>query len=142
MSLHRGHGALFNRGQVDELVIAATNLDITITAASDLSIDTASWSNGSCSVSQGSATCSASQLASNATATISLGLTGSTLGDFSYTVSVKATETDLDTSNDSASGTVTVNEASSGGGALGWPVLLLLLFGVRRAMRRGTSRFA
>ena len=120
--------------------IAATSAQITISSAAGLTIDSASWPDGSCSLSGGDATCDAASLAAQASTTIALGVTGTAEGSQSYTLAASANETDRDTANNDASGTVTVNATTQnpgggggddgGGGSLSWALLLLLSFGL------------
>ena len=116
---------------VDNLAtIAATGVTITLTPGTGISIDTASWSPGSCSIAGGVATCDAASLGAQSANAISLSVTGVTAGNQSYAIAATSNETDRDPANNGVSGQIRVNavggDDSGGGGALGWISLLLL----------------
>lgn len=129
--------------------IAATGVSVTVTPDAGISIDSASWGGGACSITDNVATCQASNLAAQSTNQVQLGVTGISTGNRSYTVAANATETDRDAANNSASGQLTVNSATSGspggsddsgGGATSWLSLLaLLLSALSVANRRGVG---
>jgi hypothetical protein len=101
---------------------------------------------GSCSIANNLVSCDADSLASQAIDTLQLGITGASEGSQSYTMSVVAAETDRNTSNNEASGQVTVNpevtapppdnSGSGGGGSLGWLSLLFLVMTRLASQRR------
>lgn len=114
--------------------IAANDVTVSITPDGDLQFTGGSWSAGTCSASGGSLECSASSLAANASATISIQVTGTTVGTQSYSIAVNAAETDRDTSNNADAGQVSVNAPAvsndndeGGGGSTGLLTLLVLL---------------
>ena len=113
----------------------ASAASVTITPGSGLRIESANWPNGNCSVTSNVAACDASSsLAVNSTSTINAVFTGITLGDQTFAVAASASEADSNTSNNSATGRVTVNSAttsasgddSGGGGTFNWLALLVL----------------
>lgn len=116
--------------------IAASNVAVNIAVDAGIRVDSASWTSGSCSISNNLVTCDADSLAAQASDTLQLGITGASEGSQSYTISVVAAETDRNTSNNEASGEVTVNpevttpppdnSSGGGGGSIGWLSLLLL----------------
>ncbi len=113
--------------------IAATNVTLTVTPNAGISIDTASWPPGSCSIDSNVVSCQAGSLAAQSNNTLQLGITGTSDGSQSYSLSVSAAETDRAPSNNSASGQVNVGTVvtnapdDSGGGSIGWPSLLFLI---------------
>jgi len=117
--------------------IAASNVAVNIAVDAGIRVDSASWTPGSCSIANNLVTCDADSLAAQASDTLQLGITGASEGSQSYTISVVAAETDRNTSNNEASGEVTVNpevttpppdnSSGGGGGSIGWLSLLLLV---------------
>ncbi len=125
--------------------IVATDVTVTLTSTAGLSVGSASWAPGTCSVADNVATCVADSLAPQSNDLLQIGVTGTSEGARSYSVSVSAAETDRATANNDASGQVTVSAAvapavtqsgggSGGGGSLGWLSLLILtlVVGARR----------
>jgi len=94
--------------------ITATNVSVTVTPGAGISIDTASWASGSCSITNNVATCQAGSLVAQSNTQLQIGVTGTSEGTRSYTVDVNATETDRDIGNNSASGQLTVGTATTG----------------------------
>lgn len=117
--------------------IAATNVTVSIAVDAGIRVDSASWTPGSCSIANNLVSCDADSLASQASGTLQLGITGASEGSQSYSMSVAAAETDRNTSNNEVSGQVTVNpevtapppdnSSSGGGGSIGWLSLLFLM---------------
>ena len=95
--------------------LAATNVTVSVSLAAGLRADTATLSNGTCTVMPQQVDCTAAGLASQASASLSVGATGTVAGAQAYTVSVAATEADADPSNNSANGSVNVTSSSGGG---------------------------
>lgn len=112
--------------------IAATNVTVTLTPDAGISIDSASWSPGTCSIANNVATCDANSLAAQSNDMLQIGITGTSEGSRTYSMSVSAAETDRDGANNDVSGRVTVGTTGSqggddsGGGSLGWLSLLFL----------------
>ena len=125
--------------------IAATNVTVTLTPGAGISIDSASWSPGTCSIANNVATCDASSLAAQSNNMLQIGITGTSEGSRSYAMSVSAAETDRDGANNDVSGQVTVGVSSQGGddsgsGSFGWlSLLFLMLIGARRSTAWSTA---
>ena len=131
--------------------IAASNVTVSIAADAGIRVDSASWAPGSCSIANTLVTCEADSLAAQEIGTLQLGITGASEGSQSYTMSVVAAETDRNTSNNEASGQVTVNpeatapptnnSSGGGGGSIGWLSLLFLFLTHLVPLRRaGNAR--
>jgi len=126
--------------------ITATNVSVTVTPNSGIEFDTASWDSGTCDISNSIVTCDAASLVAQASGQLSLNLTGVSVGQQSYGVSVSTSETDRNMSNNNVSGQVTVgntvvaappvNSADSGGGSMGISFLSLLTVGSLLSLRR------
>ena len=112
--------------------ISATGVTVTVTPSAGISLDSASWSAGSCSIAANIVTCQASSLAAQSNDSLQIALTAITEGSQSYTVTVDATESDRDIANNNVSGQISVNsvtiEEDGGAGSLGWLSVLLLFF--------------
>ena len=129
--------------------IAASNPVVTIAPSGGLRIDSASWPVGNCTISGGRARCTATSLAANSTQTIEVQVTGVAEGQQRYTVSATADERDRNTSNNSSTSQLNVTavstgpsgEEDSGGGSLGFAMLLLLFsaFVLRFRRRRAEA---
>lgn len=131
-----------NRASLD-----ATNVTLTLTPNAGITVDSATWSPGSCDILDNVVTCQAASLAAQSNDVLQVQLTGISEGAQSYTMSISSSETDRDTSNNSASGRVNVGlvttavantEGSSGGGggAFSLTFLLYLAVGSLLSMRR------
>ena len=119
--------------------IAASDVTVSFTANGDLEFTGGSWNSGTCSASGGNLECSAASLAANSSGTISIQVTGTTVGTRSYSIAVSAAETDRDTSNNADTGQVSINAPvvsggndEGGGGSTGLLSLLVLLAAARR----------
>ncbi|MCP4301464.1 MAG: GlyGly-CTERM sorting domain-containing protein, partial [Gammaproteobacteria bacterium] len=119
--------------------IVATNVKLTVTPDSGISIDSASWSPGSCSITDSVVTCQAASLGPQSSDLLELVVTGLSQGSQSYAMAVSAAEDDRNTSNNNTSGQVSVgtgatappgNSNDSGGGSFGWLSLLFLMLAV------------
>ena len=112
----------------------AANLTLTDTLPTGVNFVSATAAGGTCSNSSGTVTCALASLAPQATWQPSINVNATATGSLIDNASVKADQTDPDTSNNSASVTTTVSATSSssgsgsggGGGAFGWLSLLLL----------------
>ena len=121
--------------------IAATNVAVSVSPTAGLRIDTANWSAGNCSVSNGVAECTAASLAANSTTSLDVRVTAVAEGSQSYSVSVAADETDRNGANNDSSVNFSVNQAvsapdaggSGGGGAITALLVLLTFFALLRA---------
>lgn len=123
---------LENRSTMD-----ATGVTLSISLNSGLRADSASWSIGSCTVTDQQADCQAANFGNQSSSTLNIGVTGLTAGARGYSVTLASNEVDADTANNSINGSVTVTDPSkkSGGGAVGLAFLCLLglaAFMVRR----------
>jgi len=122
--------------------IAASGVSVTVTPGAGISIDSASWIAGACSIANNVATCQATSLSPQTTTQLQIGVTGTSEGSRSYSLNATATEVDRNDANNSASGQVSVGSApsgssggsgDSGGGSFGWLFMLLLtLVGYRK----------
>lgn len=123
--------------------VSASNVTVTITLNAGLRAESASWADGSCTVSANQVDCQAANVAGSSSKSLNLTVTGLAAGPQAYSISLATSSNESDTSNNSASGTVTVNTASSGpgpggggggGGAFGpWLLFgLALIAGLRR----------
>ncbi len=101
--------------------LAASNARVTITLDAGLAASTPNWTLGSCSVTGQTVECLAPNFNAQSSSVLTLELTGSAAGQQTYSVSVAASEPDIDTANNSVSGSITVNAppAASGGGGGG-----------------------
>ncbi|MDH3417317.1 MAG: M12 family metallo-peptidase [Gammaproteobacteria bacterium] len=125
--------------------IAATGVTLTVTPNAGINIDSASWAPGSCNIDNDVVTCQAGSLAAQSNNTLQLGITGTSDGSQSYSLTVSAAETDRAPSNNNASGQVNVGNAvtnppdESGAGSIGWLSLLFLILSVM-LMRAARNR--
>lgn len=129
--------------------IAATNVSLTITPDAGIGIDSASWSAGSCSITDNVATCQTGSIAAQSTVQLQIGVTGTSEGSRSYSMSVDAAETDRNVTNNDVDGQLTVGVATtsppggdsdSGGGSFGWLSLLFLILTALLVNYRKASR--
>ena len=124
--------------------ISATDVTVTVIPSAGISLDSASWSAGSCSIAANIVTCQASSLGAQSSDSLQIALTAITEGNQSYTVTVDATESDRDIANNNASGQVSVDSVTSeedgGAGSLGWFSVLLLLCAGGRVRYRSSAR--
>src|SRR5699024_7197257 len=106
----------------------ATGVSLKLSAGSGVHLSSASSDQGSCKTSGSAIRCDLDDLASGATATVSLKLTGAEKGTASVQGHVVTSAEDSDTGNNIATATVTVKQSGGGGGggAFGW----LALFGL------------
>ncbi len=112
-----------NRSTLD-----ATGVTLSISLNSGLRANTASWSIGNCIVTDQQIDCAATNFASGSNSTLDIGVTGTSAGALSYSVTLASVEADAVMANNSANGMVTVTDpnAKSSGGAMGVPFLCLL----------------
>lgn len=112
----------------NQSVLDATGLNLRISLDSGLRANSASWSIGTCTVTNQQVDCQAAGLASQSNSTLSFNVSGLTAGARSYTVTLSSNEADADTTNNNLTGTVSVNDPNDdgGGGAIGLPFLWLL----------------
>ena len=119
----------------------ATGVTLSISLNNGLRANFASWSIGSCTVTDQQVDCQTANFASLSNSTLTLGITGTSAGARSYTVSLASTEADAIPANNSANGAVTVTDpnARSSGGAMGLPFLCLLGLAVFLTRRRSIA---
>jgi hypothetical protein len=112
-------------------VLDATAVTLDISVSSGLQANSASWSAGTCMVAGTRIDCQAATLDAQSTSTLTINVTGTSAGTRTVSVSMSSLEADADPSNNSASATINVGSAaeeSSGGGSMGYLVLLMLAF--------------
>ncbi len=128
--------------------LVATGVTVSIALSSGLRADSADWSLGNCAVTNTrQVDCTAASFAAQSSSTIDIGITGTSAGSNSYTVTVASNEGDTDPTNNSATGNVNVNEPGSnggggddeGGGATGPMLLWLLALQAAFCMRRRSN---
>ena len=125
--------------------IAATGVTVTVTPNAGININSASWTPGSCSIDSNVVTCQASSLAAQSNNALQLGITGTSEGSQSYSLSASAAQTDRAPANNNASGQVNVGAVvtnppeESGGGSIGRLSLLFLILSAM-LMRKGRNR--
>jgi len=109
-------------------ILDATGVTLSVSLASGLRADSASWPLGSCTVTTSQVDCVGATFDAQSSATFSVTVTGLTEGAKAVNVSMASVEADADPSNNSASATVNVGtvEEDSGGGSFGFAFLLLL----------------
>lgn len=118
---------LENRSAMD-----ATGVTLSVSLNSGLRADSASWSIGTCTVTNQQVDCQAANFASQSNATLTFTVTGTTSGSRNYSVSLTSNEADANPTNNNANGVVTVTDpaAKKSGGATGVPFLCLLVLAV------------
>jgi uncharacterized repeat protein (TIGR01451 family) len=125
----------------------ATSVIVTDPLPSELTFDSASTTQGSCSESGGTVTCDLGDLAVDASATITINTTANAAGTITNTATVSSDTSDPDLSNNSDPSTTTIApaggvETGAGGAAHGstpWlfvVALMALIFAAGRAVRR------
>lgn len=120
-------------------ILDATSVTLSIAFNNGLRADSASWSIGSCTVSVQQVDCQAANFAGQSSSTLSVGVTGLAAGTRGYIVTMSSSEADADTANNSVSATISVNDPNDeGGGAVGLPVLWLLVLATFVTRRRKT----
>jgi uncharacterized repeat protein (TIGR01451 family) len=118
-------------------VLDATNVNLSITLNNGLRADSASWSIGSCTVTDQQVDCQAASFAGQSSSTLNVGVTGLSTGVRGYIVSLSSNEVDADNANNDFNGRITVvDPEDEGGGAVGVPILLLLSLTIIMARRR------
>ena len=117
----------------------ASNVTLSVVLQGGLAADTASWSQGACTVAPQQIDCQAATFAAQANSTLSITATGITAGRRDVTITLASTEADADPANNSATAEVQVvnpqADKDEGGGA-SHPFGLLLLAAALVARRR------
>ncbi len=115
----------------------ATGVTLSVSLNSGLRADSASWSIGTCTVTDQQVDCQTANFPTLSNSTLTFGFTGTLAGARSYTVSLASTEADANPANNNANGVVTVTDPkASGGGATRLPFLCLLGLAVFLTRRR------
>src|SRR6185312_5436223 len=91
---------------------SATGVTVTDTLPAGVTFDSATASQGSCSESGGTVSCSLGTLANAASATVTIKIQRSTPGTITNQATVSATTSDPSAANNSASATTTVDPAA------------------------------
>ncbi len=118
--------------------LAASDVTLTLTPNTGITVDSATWSPGSCAITDNIVTCQAASLAAQADDELLVQVTGITEGAQSYTLTISSSEADRNTSNNSVSGQINVGQVTTpvvnnqqavggGGGGATSPVFLLWL---------------
>lgn len=121
----------------------ASNVLLGVSLDPGLTINSANWSAGSCSINAQQVDCQAAAVGSQAVTSVTIGVTGALAGRHNYDITVSSDEDDRDVANNSITGVVSVNspqaeEEESGGGAAG---LVSLLFLMLASASRRSRRF-
>lgn len=123
--------------------ISATNVNLTLEFTGGVRVDSAVWAQGSCTIDVLDVTCLANAIAAQANSTITIGLTGLSVGTHFYAVALSANEPDISPANNIANGSIEVTGGSSndsgGSGAVGI-LFIALLGGVGLSRRRRPSK--
>ena len=114
--------------------LTATGVAVTFDLDAGLRASDADYALGSCVVSAQQVDCSGGTLGGNESTQLSLNYTGVNAGQHGINVTASAAEAELDSGNNTAAATITVQTVSAangsagggGGGALFWAVLLLI----------------
>ncbi len=140
-SINLDQSTTVNANVENRSVFDATGVTLSISLNNGLRADSASWSIGTCTVTDQQVDCQAATFANLSNSTLTLGVTGSLAGGRSYTVSVASAEADANPANNTANGVVTVIDpnAKSSGGAMGLPFLCLLGLAVFLTRRRSIA---
>jgi copper chaperone CopZ len=127
----------------------AVNVTLSFAMDSGVTIDSATWDIGTCTVSGQQVDCLAATMTAQSDASLSVGVTGSIAGVHRYNVTVSSATDDRDELNNTASGSIAVSDPSSqsnsggddggGGGGTGFPALLILLVGVGVRILRNSA---
>jgi len=110
-------------------VIDATGVALSISLSNGLQANAASWSLGTCTITLQQVDCVAADFAAQSSATLNIDVRGISGGSKNFTVSLSSIEAEANPGNNSADGSVRVNdpeEDDEGGGSTG-PMLLFLL---------------
>ena len=117
-------------------IMDATGVSLSISLNSGVRADSATWSIGTCTVTDQQVDCQTANFANQSNSTFSIGVTGLMAGDRSVNMTLSSNEADADATNNSSTVTVAVNDPDDGGGAAGLPFLLLLALATFITRRR------
>jgi len=109
-------------------IMDATGVSLSISLSPGIQAESATWSIGTCTVTPQQVDCQTTNFANQSSSTFNISVTGLIAGDRSFSMTLASNEVDADPSNNSLSVTVSVNDPDDGGGAIGLPFLLLLVF--------------
>jgi uncharacterized repeat protein (TIGR01451 family) len=123
----------------------ATSVTLSISLSSGLQASSADWSIGTCTVTPQLINCQADSFAAQSTSTLSVGVTGATAGNKSYTAILASSEPDTNLANNSVTGSVRVNspgaaDEGGGGGSFSLAFLVFLSSAMFWTRRRPTVR--
>ena len=137
-SINLDQSTTVNANLENRSVFDATGVTLVITLNTGLRADSASWSIGTCTVTNQRVDCQAANFASQSNSTLTFSATGTSAGARSYTVSMASNEADVNPANNNANGVVTVTDpaAKKKSGAMGIPFLGLLGLAVFLMRRR------
>jgi uncharacterized repeat protein (TIGR01451 family) len=121
----------------------ATGVTLRVALNAGLSVNSASWSIGSCAVTAQQVDCEAGRFDRQSSASLTLNVSGVAEGTKNYTVTLASAEADTDTADNSAQGSVSVrtsggggDTSDEGGGSAGWLLIAVLAaLSARRARR-------
>jgi len=122
-------------------ILRATNLSLSVSLDTGLRADSASWSIGTCTVTAQQVDCQANSLDAQSSSALSITATAISTGAQGVVVSLSSAEAEANPSDNSASGTVRVNnpQAEDSGGGTTSPLFLLLIGLVSLLGRRRSS---
>jgi len=136
-SINLDQSTTVNANLENRSVFDATGVTLVITLNTGLRANSASWSIGTCTVTDQRVDCQAANFASQSNSTLTLNATGTSAGARSYTVLMASNEADVNPANNNANGVVTVTDpAAKKSGAMGIPFLGLLGLAVFLMRRR------
>ena len=136
-SINLDQSTTVNANLENRSVFDATGVTLVITLNTGLQANSASWSIGTCTVTDQRVDCQAANFARQSNSTLTLNATGTSAGARSYTVLMASNEADVNPANNNANGVVTVTDpAAKKSGAMGIPFLGLLGLAVFLIRRR------
>ena len=109
--------------------LEATDVALSLSFSTGLTPDSVTWTAGTCTISPQQIDCSTATMAGQSGSTLTIEVTGTSAGTRSYTGTLTANEVDADTSDNTVSSSVQINDPAdddSGGGSMGLPFLLFL----------------
>jgi hypothetical protein len=107
-SINLDQSTTVNANLENRSVFDATGVTLVITLNTGLRADAASWSIGTCTVTNQRVDCQAANFASQSNSILTFSATGTSAGARSYTVSMASNEADVNPANNNANGVVTV----------------------------------
>ncbi len=118
----------------------ATDVELTIDFGTGVTVDSASWSGGTCAITGGSIVCPIGLIAAQSSVTLDVRATPTTPSSKTIEASVSSAEADVESSDNSVTATLSVTEprsddSSSDGGGGGMGLLFLAMLGLARCRR-------